>query len=195
MEDSNPVLLPSKATLKLNDGTLIKPTGHGDIPASSADTCERLSLIHVNHSHVLHHVNTPSTTSTVVIMTTEEIISKYKDMLDGLGCLPGELHLEVNNAARPVWQLPRRIPIPLKERITQAIHSVDNADIITKVKRGQHRGLAMWLSCMDPSALNEALLRSHFQMPTIEEILPEISNAKVFSVLTQWQRWILASRS
>jgi hypothetical protein len=36
---------------------------------------------------------------------------------------------------------------------------------------------------MDPSAHNKALLRSHIQMPTIENILPEISNAKVFSVL------------
>ena len=32
-------------------------------------------------------------------MTTEEIISKYKDVIDGLGCFPGELHLEVDNAA------------------------------------------------------------------------------------------------
>jgi hypothetical protein len=55
-------------------------------------------------------------------MATEEIISKYKDVLDGLGCLPGELHLEVDNAARPVQQLPRQMPIPLKERITKAIH-------------------------------------------------------------------------
>ena len=109
-------------------------------------------------------------------------------MFDGLGFLHGELHLEVDNAARPVQQLSRRILV--KERITKAIHSMDSADI-TKVREP-----TMWISnmvviekpdklriCMDPSAHNKALLRSHIQMPTIENILPEISNAKVFSVL------------
>jgi hypothetical protein len=62
-------------------------------------------------------------------MTTEEIISKYKDMLDGLSCLPGEPHLEVDNAARPVQQLPRRIP---KGKGSQRPY-IYNADIITKV--------------------------------------------------------------
>ena len=31
--------------------------------------------------------------------------------------------------------------------------------------------------------MNKALLRSHYQMPTIEEILPELAKAKIFSVL------------
>jgi len=39
--------------------------------------------------------------------------------------------------------------------------------------------------------LNKALLRSHFQIPTIEEIIPEITNAKIFIVLdakdVHWQ--------
>jgi len=39
--------------------------------------------------------------------------------------------------------------------------------------------------------LNKALLRSHFQIPTIEEILPEITNAKIFIVIdakdVHWQ--------
>lgn len=38
-------------------------------------------------------------------------------------------------------------------------------------------------TCIDPSTLNKALRRSHYQMPTIEEILPDIAKAKVFSML------------
>lgn len=116
--------------------------------------------------------------------------------MGGLGCLPGELHLEVDNAARPLQQLPRRISIPLKEIITKAIYSMDNADI-KKVTEP-----IPWISnmvviekpdklriCMDPSAFNNALLRSHVQMPTIEEILPELSNAMVFSALDAKDRY------
>ena len=109
MQDGNLVLLPSKATHKLYDGTLRKQTGEwnlkadhdgemfhvkfqvmetSQIPLLSNDMCERLRLLHVNHSHVLHHVDTPSTTSTEVIMTNEEIISKSYDVFDRLGCLP-----------------------------------------------------------------------------------------------------------
>ena len=34
-----------------------------------------------------------------------------------------------------------------------------------------------------PGPLNKALRRSHYQMPTVEEILPELAKAKIFSVL------------
>ncbi|XP_035700303.1 uncharacterized protein K02A2.6-like [Branchiostoma floridae] len=37
--------------------------------------------------------------------------------------------------------------------------------------------------CIDPRDLNEALKRSHYPAPTIEDIIPELSKAKVFSVL------------
>ena len=37
--------------------------------------------------------------------------------------------------------------------------------------------------CIDPKPLNKALLRSHFLMPTIEDVLPELSKAKCFTCL------------
>ena len=123
--------------------------------------------------------------------TTEGLISYYDDVFDGLGCLPGKLHLKVDPSVRPVQQLPRRIPIPIKDRVTKAILDMETRGIIKKVTDP-----TPWISnivvvektdklriCIDPSALNKALLRSHYQMPTIEEILPEISKAKIFSVL------------
>lgn len=36
---------------------------------------------------------------------------------------------------------------------------------------------------MDPSNLNKALKRAHCQMPTVEEILPDLAKAKIFSEL------------
>lgn len=37
--------------------------------------------------------------------------------------------------------------------------------------------------CIDPRDLNKAIKRSHYIMPTLEDILPNLANAKVFSVL------------
>ena len=35
--------------------------------------------------------------------------------------------------------------------------------------------------CIDPQALNEALLREHYKLPTVDEVLPMLHGAKVFS--------------
>ena len=37
--------------------------------------------------------------------------------------------------------------------------------------------------CIDPKDLNKAIKRPHYPLPTIENILPKLTNAKVFSVL------------
>ncbi|PIK51361.1 hypothetical protein BSL78_11729 [Apostichopus japonicus] len=37
--------------------------------------------------------------------------------------------------------------------------------------------------CIDPRDLNKALKRPHYPIPTIESILPELANAKIFSVI------------
>lgn len=36
--------------------------------------------------------------------------------------------------------------------------------------------------CLDPKPLNQALKRNHYPMPTLEDVLPELSNAKLYSV-------------
>ena len=37
--------------------------------------------------------------------------------------------------------------------------------------------------CLDPKDLNKAVLRPKYQMPTLEEILPKLNGAKVFTTL------------
>ena len=37
--------------------------------------------------------------------------------------------------------------------------------------------------CIDPKDLNKALKRSHYPLPTIDEVLPQLTKAKVFSIL------------
>jgi len=37
--------------------------------------------------------------------------------------------------------------------------------------------------CMDPSDLNRAVMREHFPLQTVEDVISRMPNAKVFSVL------------
>ncbi|KAG5278498.1 hypothetical protein AALO_G00099650 [Alosa alosa] len=156
-----------------------------------ADTCQRLDLIHIDPKHVIHSVNTHNLPDTVTPKTAEEIVSAYEDVFYGLGCLRGKLHLEIDHKVRPVQQLPRRTPIPIKDRVTTAIREMEQKGIIAKVTEP-----TPWISnmvgtekkdklriCLDPGPLNKAPLRSHYQMPTVEEILPDLAKAKIFSVL------------
>ena len=81
LQDGNQALLPSKAMLKLYDGTLIRPRGEYELKTDqthilkfpimetsqiptllSADTCQRLDLLHIDPKHVIHSVNTQNHT-------------------------------------------------------------------------------------------------------------------------------------
>ena len=37
--------------------------------------------------------------------------------------------------------------------------------------------------CIDPKALNQGLKRNHYPLPVIDDLLPHLANAKVFSVV------------
>ena len=47
--------------------------------------------------------------------------------------------------------------------------------VVVKKKNGKIR------VCIDPKDLNNNLKRSHYPLPTFEQIIPELNNAKVFS--------------
>ena len=37
--------------------------------------------------------------------------------------------------------------------------------------------------CIDPQPLNTALMRKHYKLPTLDDVLPKLNNAKIFSKL------------
>ena len=51
------------------------------------------------------------------------------------------------------------------------------SSLVTVVKPGKLR------ICIDPKHLNENIKRSHYPLPTIEDLLPDLSKAKIFSVV------------
>ena len=134
--------------------------------------------------HVVNNVN--MSTATV----PQDIFTEYKNVFKGLGCLPGEYHLELDPNITPVKHTPRKVAIPLKAELKAHIKELEKIQVLYKVTKPTDwisSEVVVWKGdkvrlCIDPKDLNKALKRSHYPMPTIEEILPELTKVKVFSV-------------
>jgi hypothetical protein len=153
----------------------------------SAEACEKLGLLTVN---IVNSVNVSQKPRTEPI-SRSQILDSYKDVFEGLGSLPGEYKIEIDPSVKPVQHQPRRVCQAMKQEIHAKIKDLENRGIIKRVTTPTD-----WISsmltvkkpgklriCIDPRDLNTAIKRSHYLMPTLEDILPNLANAKVFSVL------------
>ena len=123
-------------------------------------------------------------------LNMERIAATYPDVFQGLGCMEGALHLEVDESALPSIMPPRCVPLALKKRLKEELACLEKASVIKKEEEPTD-----WVSslvvtekpngklrvCIDPQHLNKALKRSHYPLPVIEDILPELADVKVFS--------------
>ncbi|RLJ22814.1 hypothetical protein DJ031_00215, partial [bacterium endosymbiont of Escarpia laminata] len=92
----------------------------------------------------------------------------------------------------PVQNRPRKVAYALKDEFLKKIEALEAQGVIAKVETP-----TQWISsclavrkangsvrvCIDPSDLNKAIRRNHFSLPTIEEVLPTLTNAKIFSLV------------
>ncbi|XP_011437820.3 retrovirus-related Pol polyprotein from transposon 297 [Magallana gigas] len=210
MQTGDPPLKPTEKTLKLYGGkSKLIPLGIATLkcrviqsgktenldfyvvemdqtPILSAEACEKLGLLTVNVVHKL-----TATSSQFKPMSKEQILSEFKDVFEGLGEFEGEYHIELDPTVKPVQRQPRRVPQALKGEIKEKIESLVKRGVLKKVSSPTD-----WISnmvavkkpgklrlCIDPKDLNSAIKRPHYQMPTVDDILPKISKAKVFTVM------------
>ena len=110
------------------------------------------------------------------------------------------LHLQLDPSVPPVQLPPRTPPIAFKANYKQELDKLTKLDIMKPVVEPADWVLAtvMMLKpngkvrlCLDPKPLNKALKRSHYPLPVIEEVLRDLSKAKVFSMVDV-KKWILA---
>ena len=144
----NPVLQPTSTKLKFYDGSLVTALGeykahcvyggkpynldfkviHDDQrPLLSGKTFQALGMI---------KIDTVNTTQPM------DMIDQYKDVFEGLGCLEGDYHIELDSSVSPVQHVPRRVPVALKEQLKVKLDSLVSQGIITPVTP-QHLGLAI----------------------------------------------------
>ena len=142
-----------------------------------------MGMITINHENI----NTLSSDGSLNIMKE---FSRVFD--DELGELPGIQNLRIDVNARPHASPVRRVPhaiqsevkIELEKMVEKAIIApVDTPTpwesnmVVAKKPNGKLR------ICIDPQRLNEALQRESYLMPTLDDVLPEFKQARLFSVV------------
>jgi hypothetical protein len=86
----------------------------------------------------------------------------------------------------------RKVPIALKEKVSTALKKMVKKGVLAKVDTPtdwvnqmavQEKKSGDVRICLDPRSLNEVLKREQYVLPVIDDILPKLVNAKVFTKL------------
>ena len=62
-----------------------------------------------------------------------DIMTEYADVFTGLGCLPGEYHMEIGDKVKPVQHQPRRVAVALKPGLQKKIDELKQKGVLAKV--------------------------------------------------------------
>lgn len=139
--------------------------------------------------------NDPENVLRVHRMAAEKIIEDHNGIFVGYGKFDGKVSLEVDRSVPPSIQPPRRVPIAMRCKLKKELELLEKEGIIVRevlhtewvsnmviVQRGNPETVSIRI-CLDPIPLNKALKRPNLQFVTLDEILPELGKAKVFSTV------------
>ena len=116
----------------------------------------------------------------------------FKSVFEGQCKLGGTLTLEVDPNGEPVKMTARKVPLAIKGKLKEEHNQLEKLDVIRPEDKPTD-----WISslvvapkasgrirlCIDPRPLNQVLKRNHFPTPVIEDILQELSKARLFCVV------------
>jgi hypothetical protein len=202
LQDGEPKLHKSRAKLKFYDGSTMLPNGKRSFDCKYKNQQLQLEfgMVKADQQPLLSAalgmltVNVDINNikaSTRDDVTMEGLTETYTDVFGGLGCLPGEYKINIDEMIKPVKNAPRKVAVAIKPQLKAKLADLESKQIIKKVTEP-----TKWISsmvlvkkpnklriCLDPKPLNTAINRAHYMMPTVEDILPKLTNARVFSVL------------
>ena len=152
-------------------------------PLLSRKAAEKMNLITVNYDKF--------ESVSGVVEDKPDILQDFPDVFsDSIGTLPGSVQLTLKPDAEPVLRPPKRLPIELRNQTKQELDRLVHKGVLATVDEPTDWVNQMAVAtkkngslriCIDPRSLNLALKREHFQLPVLEDILPDLSRAKVFS--------------
>ena len=109
-----------------------------------------------------------------------------------VGQLDGCYMIKLGSTVKPVQHAPRKVPVPLREKLKKTLDDLSQKKIIVKmvsptkwvssmvVVHKKNNGLRISLDTKD---LNQAIERGIYLIPTVEEIATKSSGAQVFIVV------------
>lgn len=154
-----------------------------------ATVIQQMGLIEV-HEENFEKIAALKTASTKA-ETAQEIIEEYSDVFEGdLGTLEGLQHLDVDPPVPPNIAPSRRVPFAIKPKFKVELDRLTDIGVLIPVDEPTD-----WVSnlvvatkesgdlrlCLDPQQLNRALKRERYPLPVIDDVLPSLAQAKVFT--------------
>jgi hypothetical protein len=159
---------------------------------------------HVVDRQVTTLLGLPDTMKLNIIQLSKEVyqvlpekhapeIDEYRDVFDDkIGELPVQYKMKINTEATPVVKPPRKIPLAMKAAVKEELDRMEKLEVISKIEEPTEWVSSMVAAkkksgeiriCIDPRDLNKVLQRPHHPMKTIDEVIRDIPNAKVFSIM------------
>ena len=128
-----------------------------------------------------------------VAVSDKSLKERFPKVFTGLGNLgePYTIKLKPNSEPHALF-VPRRVPLPLREKVLQELNRMESMGVISKVgeptawcagmvvvpkKNGSIR------ICVDLKPLNENVMREVHPLPKVDDILAQMSGARIFSKL------------
>ena len=157
-------------TVSLNSGSQCKISfdivEKAPWPIFDGNTCIKQGWISLGSDQFLHSLNSEKYEP----LSFDKLMRDFEDVFAGLGCLPGEYHIEIDPNIRPVQHAPRHVPVPLKTKLKEKIDEMEKEGIIiqeTKPTDGISSLVAVQKLeklrvCIDPRDLNRAIKRPKY---------------------------------
>lgn len=125
-------------------------------------------------------------------LTKQQLVNTYDDVFNGpIEALPGEVHFELDSKVSPVQASPRNVPVALRDAVKAQLDKHERDGHLASVSEPTE-----WISnmvivrqpeklriCIEPKSLNQALRRSHYIMPTLEDVLHKLPKARIFTLV------------
>lgn len=119
--------------------------------------------------------------------------SAYPKLCSGLGMIQQPYTIKLKPGAVPVsLKAPRRIPLPLLDKVRAELHRMEDLGVISRVEEPTDwcAGLVVVPKkdnkvrlCVDLTGLNQYVCREKYILPSVEQSLGQLAGAKVFSKL------------
>ena len=157
----------------------------------SLSTAQELDLVSLH----LNNISKPLPQNPNKDPKLNDILERNAKVFDGLGKLKGQtVHLNIDPDANPKAQPQRRIPYHIRNKVKDAIITLEKDDIIERVPEDEP---TPWVSpivavpkkdrgvriCVDMRQANEAIKRVRHPIPTVDDVRFELNGAKYFSKL------------
>ena len=193
-----PSLLPSDRTLRGPDTHVLPARGKftGKLATDTQEAKEEIYVVKGLNKPLLGR---PAIEELRLVRRVAAIdkepspMEQFPALFQGLGKLQGDYTIQLQAGARPFAQsTPRRVAIPLLQSVKKELQRMENLGVVAKVTEPTEWCAGMVVVpkadgkvriCVDLTRLNESVRRERHPLPAVDQILAQLSGAKIYTKL------------